>query len=182
MGGWLPNALFGIITLLTLFFIGKRKYGSQFGVLWAMIFAGSILPLLYFKSGIIDPVFHALHIYEPLLPCRSISGYVFTGSTTTPPRPPTLTKHYAFAGIAAGLAVLTKLPRWVTPYIIDGKLLPLAAMAKPNLPPTAFHPPVSFHRLHGSSRFAMVWRGSGQTRNFVNQRIYHLPSPLVRHF
>ncbi len=106
----LPNALFGIITLLTLFFIGKRKYGSQFGVLWAMIFAGSILPLLYFKSGIIDPVFNYFIFMSLYFLAEAYQATLEPHSTTTPPRPPTLTKHYAFAGIAAGLAVLTKGP------------------------------------------------------------------------
>ncbi|MCF6359727.1 MAG: glycosyltransferase family 39 protein [Cyclobacteriaceae bacterium] len=53
-----PNAVFGIITLVTLYIIGKREKGTDFGLMWALLFFGSMLPHLYFKSGIIDPVFN----------------------------------------------------------------------------------------------------------------------------
>jgi 4-amino-4-deoxy-L-arabinose transferase-like glycosyltransferase len=53
-----PNALFGVITLVTLYIIGKKEKGTRFGLLWALLFFGSMLPHLYFKSGIIDPVFN----------------------------------------------------------------------------------------------------------------------------
>ncbi len=53
-----PNAVCGIITLLLLFHKGKKLYGSLFGLLWVMTYAGSILSFLYFKSGIIDPWFN----------------------------------------------------------------------------------------------------------------------------
>jgi 4-amino-4-deoxy-L-arabinose transferase-like glycosyltransferase len=51
----LPNAICGIITLLVLFGIGKKLYHVRFGILWALTYMGSVLPFLYFKSGIIDP-------------------------------------------------------------------------------------------------------------------------------
>ncbi len=54
----LPNAVFGIITLVTLYFIGKKEQSTKFGLIWALLFFGSMLPHLYFKSGIIDPVFN----------------------------------------------------------------------------------------------------------------------------
>ncbi len=54
----LPNAICGIVTLVVVFNAGGRIFNSQFGVLWALMFACSILPQMYFKSGIIDPVFN----------------------------------------------------------------------------------------------------------------------------
>ena len=48
----LPNAIFGIITLLTLFYIGKKERNEQFGLLWALLYFASLLPHAYFKSGI----------------------------------------------------------------------------------------------------------------------------------
>lgn len=54
----LPNAVFGIITLLTLYIIGKKERNARFGFFWAISFLGTILPYVYFKSGIIDPVFN----------------------------------------------------------------------------------------------------------------------------
>jgi len=53
-----PNAIFGIITLVTLYLIGKKEKNSAFGLIWALLFFSSMLPHLYFKSGIIDPVFN----------------------------------------------------------------------------------------------------------------------------
>jgi len=54
----LPNAICGIITMLVVFNVGRYVFKSQLGVLWALLFACSILPQIYFKSGIIDPVFN----------------------------------------------------------------------------------------------------------------------------
>jgi 4-amino-4-deoxy-L-arabinose transferase-like glycosyltransferase len=54
----LPNALIGIATLVLLFNIGKQLYSTRFGIIWAGVYFGSILPFLYFKSGIIDPYFN----------------------------------------------------------------------------------------------------------------------------
>jgi 4-amino-4-deoxy-L-arabinose transferase-like glycosyltransferase len=53
-----PNAICGIVTLLTLFNIGKREISEKFGIIWSLVYTGSILPHLYFKSGIIDPWFN----------------------------------------------------------------------------------------------------------------------------
>jgi 4-amino-4-deoxy-L-arabinose transferase-like glycosyltransferase len=54
----LPNAICGIFTLILLFNIGKKLYDTRFGIIWAGVYFGSVLPFLYFKSGIIDPVFN----------------------------------------------------------------------------------------------------------------------------
>jgi len=54
----LPNALCGIATIVLLFNLGARMYSIRFGLLWAGMYMGSILPFLYFKSGIIDPWFN----------------------------------------------------------------------------------------------------------------------------
>lgn len=54
----LPNALCGVVTLVVLYHIGKRLYNPRFGLLWAGAYGGSVLPFLYFKSGIIDPWFN----------------------------------------------------------------------------------------------------------------------------
>jgi len=54
----LPNALCGIITLPLLFSIGRRLKDTRFGIIWAGTYFGSVLPFLYFKSGIIDPWFN----------------------------------------------------------------------------------------------------------------------------
>ena len=53
-----PNAICGILTLLFLFHAGRRLHNNRFGILWALSYAGSMLPFFYFKSGIIDPWFN----------------------------------------------------------------------------------------------------------------------------
>lgn len=62
----LPNALCGITTLLVIYHLGKRLYDKTFGWLWVLAYIGSILPHLYFKSGIIDPWFN-LFIFLSLI-------------------------------------------------------------------------------------------------------------------
>ncbi len=54
----LPNAVCGIVTLLVLFNIGRKLFDERFGLLWVISFGCSLLPFLYFKSGIIDPWFN----------------------------------------------------------------------------------------------------------------------------
>lgn len=54
----LPNAVAGILTLLTLHKFGTYYKNPKFGMIWALVYWGSILPFLYFKSGIIDPWFN----------------------------------------------------------------------------------------------------------------------------
>ena len=54
----LPNALCGVLTLVVLFNMGTTLYNTRFGIIWAGVYIGSVLPFLYFKSGIIDPWFN----------------------------------------------------------------------------------------------------------------------------
>ena len=92
----LPNALIGVFTLLLCFDIGLRLKDKQFGLLWAFFMLGSLLPFLYFKSGIIDPLFN-------LLIFTSLWLYYWFNEQNMPQR------QYV-AGIVLGLAVLTKGP------------------------------------------------------------------------
>jgi len=61
-----PNVLCGMLTVVVLFRTGRRLYDTEFGWLWVFGYIGSILPFLYFKSGIIDPWFN-LFIFTSLL-------------------------------------------------------------------------------------------------------------------
>ncbi|MDP2338240.1 MAG: glycosyltransferase family 39 protein [Bacteroidota bacterium] len=53
-----PNAICGVLSLLVLFEIGTGLKNYKFGLAWTMAYGASILPFLYFKSGIIDPWFN----------------------------------------------------------------------------------------------------------------------------
>ena len=55
-----PNAVCGLITLLLSYRIGYKLHDRMFGWIWALAWAGSMLPHLYFRSGIIDPWFNLL--------------------------------------------------------------------------------------------------------------------------
>jgi hypothetical protein len=100
MAARLPNAIFGILTLLTIFQSGKRIKNAFFGFIWAFIYLISFLPFFYFKSGIIDPVFNYFIFSGMLLLIRSCNS----GSVKTK-------MGFSFAaGLLNGLAVLTKGP------------------------------------------------------------------------
>lgn len=94
-----PNAVCGVITLITLFRLGKKIFNEQFGRIWVLVYLGTFFTFIYFKSGIIDPWFN-LFIF--------LGIYQFYRLTVEeqPSR-----KLYAFyAGLFLGLAILTKGP------------------------------------------------------------------------
>lgn len=88
-----PNAVIGLITLLTFYFLGKRLYNARFGFLWVLAYVGSITPHLYFKSGIIDPWFNYFMFLSVVL--------LFPSDKPL---------RFFWAGVFAGLAVWTKGP------------------------------------------------------------------------
>lgn len=94
-----PNAVFGFIYLITFYLIGKKHFSAKFGLIWALIFFATLLPHIYFKSGIIDPVFNYfifMSIYFMML--------VVSGDHENKMR-------LAFiAGLFSGLSVITKGP------------------------------------------------------------------------
>jgi hypothetical protein len=94
-----PNAVFGFIYLISFYFIGKKHFSAKFGLMWSLIFFATILPHIYFKSGIIDPVFNYfifMSIYFMML--------VISGDHENKMR-------LAFiAGLFSGLSVITKGP------------------------------------------------------------------------
>lgn len=93
-----PNAVVGIITLLVLFNLGKQIFGQRFGLLWILAYAGSLLPHLYFKSGIIDPLFN-LFIF-----CSLYFAIIYFNENINGER------NIILSGLFTGLAILTKGP------------------------------------------------------------------------
>lgn len=95
-----PNALFGFVYLMTFYFIGKHHYDGKFGLIWALLFFASLLPHIYFKSGIIDPVFNYfifLSIYFMIRALNRIDKDKF--------------RYFALlSGVFSGLSVITKGP------------------------------------------------------------------------
>ena len=102
-----PNAVCGILTLVLLFRVGYKLYDARFGLLWAGAYFGSVLPHLYFRSGIIDPWFN-LFMFLGLL------GVILFQWKKDNAASLALFKSRWFylvgGGVALGLAVLTKGP------------------------------------------------------------------------
>ena len=93
-----PNAICAVITLLLLFNIGTNLISKNFGTLWTLVFAGSLLPQFYFRTGIIDPWFN-LFIFA------GIHYLIKATSSNNFPR-----KKLLFSALMIGLAVMTKGP------------------------------------------------------------------------
>lgn len=104
-----PNAIFGIITLVTFFLIGKKYKSSQFGFIWAISYLGTFLPHLYFKSGIIDPIFNYFIFLGIYFMYLNISGEFLKNKYLYP----------SLAGIFIGLATLTKGPVGLLVFLIS---------------------------------------------------------------
>ena len=116
----LPNALVGIITLVGIYIVGRQLFDRRFGLWWALAFGGSLLPNLYFRSGIIDPLFNLL-IFTGIVALFAFQRRRQTdeGSRAADANPPVMwaASHskgewvlLLIAGISIGLAVLTKGP------------------------------------------------------------------------
>jgi 4-amino-4-deoxy-L-arabinose transferase-like glycosyltransferase len=106
-----PNAICGVITLLVLSQVGKRLHSARFGYWWAFVYAASILPQLYFRSGIIDPWFN-LFIFISVW-CFSLYSDPFASAARK-------RKLAVYTGFFIGFAVLTKGP---TAFLILGLVI-----------------------------------------------------------
>lgn len=95
-----PNAVCGILSLCVIFLIGRKVYSPSFGLTWVLVYAGTLLPHFYFKTGIIDPWFNLFifsAFYQLLIHFNNPVGKDGTRSAL-------------LAGFFLGIAVLTKGP------------------------------------------------------------------------
>lgn len=92
-----PNAIIGMMTLLTFYHVGRKVVNQQLAKWWVLLYIISWLPHFYFKSGIIDPTFN----YFIFLAFYQV--YLLRISSKK-------TRHALYAGLFFGLAVLTKGP------------------------------------------------------------------------
>ncbi|MGK0286421.1 MAG: 4-amino-4-deoxy-L-arabinose transferase-like glycosyltransferase, partial [Salibacteraceae bacterium] len=86
---------------------GKRLFSRAFGLLWAGAYFGSILPHLYFRSGIIDPWFN-LFIFLGLY--NIIIFYWKKESNSDLPFYRSKWRYLILAGIFTGMGILVKGP------------------------------------------------------------------------
>lgn len=99
-GARFPNALFGAIYLISIYLIGRKHFSPRFGLLWALVFVGSLLPNVYFRSGIMDPVFNYFIFMSVYFMIRVISN----------PEENRMGRLALLAGVFNGLSVITKGP------------------------------------------------------------------------
>lgn len=95
-----PNAVCSIVSLLAIYITGKKFHSQRFGIVWCFLYAASLLPHLYFKSGLIDPWFNLfifLSVYNCIQFINNPGGRREIGKAL-------------LAGLFLGLAVLTKGP------------------------------------------------------------------------
>lgn len=95
-----PNAICGILSLCVIFLIGRKVYSPAFGLTWVLVYAGTLLPHFYFKTGIIDPWFNLFifsAFYQLLIHFNNPVGKSGMQSAL-------------LAGFFLGIAVLTKGP------------------------------------------------------------------------
>lgn len=95
-----PNAICGVLTLCIIFLIGRKIYSPSFGLTWVLVYAGTLLPHFYFKTGIIDPWFN-LFIFSAF--------YQLLVHFNNPVGKDGL-RSILLAGFFLGIAVLTKGP------------------------------------------------------------------------
>ncbi len=91
-----PNVVAALFTILTLIYHGTQHQNRKFGYWWAAFYLGSFLPNMYFHSGIIDPWFN-LFIFNSI-------AFYYLGTTKQ------RIHEFLYAGLFAGLAVMTKGP------------------------------------------------------------------------
>jgi 4-amino-4-deoxy-L-arabinose transferase-like glycosyltransferase len=91
-----PNVIAALFTILTLIYHGAQHQNRKFGYWWAAFYIGSFLPNMYFHSGIIDPWFN-LFIFNSI-------AFYYLGTTKQ------RFHEFLYAGLFAGLAVMTKGP------------------------------------------------------------------------
>lgn len=95
----LPNAIAGIITANVAYHIGSYLGRRTLGIFWALTITLTFAPLIYYKSGIIDPVFNLLILLSIW------HWYRITRCDVEGHRPH---GHYLLSGVFIGLAILTK--------------------------------------------------------------------------
>ena len=98
----LPNALVGIITLVGVYLLGRWLADRRLGVWWALAYGGSLLPNMYFRSAIIDPLFNLLIF------AGTVALFAFEHERQSDGRSRWML--LVIGGSTIGLAVLTKGP------------------------------------------------------------------------
>ncbi len=96
-----PNAIAGGLTTALVAWIGARYHGRDLAVIWAVLLGTSLLPLVFAKTGLIDPLFNLL----------MLAGLIgLFESDQAKRRGRSGRAGWSWGAIALGLAVLAKGP------------------------------------------------------------------------
>ncbi len=101
-----PNAVCSIVTLFSIFILGKRIHNTRFATIWVIAFMASILPFFYFRSGIIDPWFNLFIFLGISFFVLYLQEYDFR------------IVKLIFSAVFLGLAVLTKGPAAIVIFML----------------------------------------------------------------
>ncbi|MEZ4893342.1 MAG: glycosyltransferase family 39 protein [Saprospiraceae bacterium] len=146
----LPNAICGLATILTVYHIGSRLHDRLLGWIWALAWLGSILPHLYFKSGIIDPWFNFFTFVGLYGSLNSDGVFTHTKSMSFWVK----YRHLIVGGSVLGLAILTKGP---TAFLIASMVIALY-WARYRFKGKGYFKHYVFGRFHAGLA-ALIWFG-----------------------
>ncbi|MBL7836873.1 MAG: glycosyltransferase family 39 protein [Bacteroidetes bacterium] len=96
-----PNAIFGILTLLLIYKVGRQNFKGHLAHWWVLSYLGAITPQFYFRTGLIDPVFN-FFIFLSILQFYKVIKNSDTAYNAN--------VHFLMAGIYTGIAILCKGP------------------------------------------------------------------------
>lgn len=96
-----PNALFGILTLWVIFSFSKKLFKGHVAHWWVLSYLGSITPHLYFKTGLIDPVFNFFIFLSILEFYDALKNHHVSYNPN---------RNFFLAGLYTGIAILCKGP------------------------------------------------------------------------
>lgn len=96
-----PNAVFGILTLLLIYKVGRKNFKGHLAHWWVLSYLGAITPQFYFRTGLIDPVFN-FFIFLSILQFYKVIKNAETSYNSN--------VHFLMAGIYTGIAILCKGP------------------------------------------------------------------------
>jgi hypothetical protein len=92
----LPNVIIGFFTLLVLYRATELRYSEKAALTAVLLYLGSFTSQLYFKTGIIDPLFNLFIFLSILYLVKAIESRH--------------SNYFFVAGVFIGLAILTKGP------------------------------------------------------------------------
>lgn len=99
----LPSVLSGLFSFSILYFFGKRLVSEKFGLLWALIYSSSLLPLLLSRTAYID------HLFNTFLLCSVLCLFLYELEQKEKNNSVAL-KWLILASFGMGIGTLTKGP------------------------------------------------------------------------